>query len=210
MQDDILRIPDDVWENRCQWCGHRTAEKNRDVIRRELDTSRQEVMKTIPCRIMRLARYEDIPGECGSFAPNFIYGICATCEHDNMFHEGYCTAENQPDKRQVYVGQGYMDVNYWGIHRLSTCGNYKPDPNDIDIMRKQAARGLIPKNFDPETMKPITTTGRNETAEHWAKVEQDLAAEDRQVKADLEAIRARLENQIPGQVSFADIMQEAR
>jgi len=203
---DILRIPDDVWEGRCQWCIHRTGDENRTVPR--FWTVSGAHAKDIPCRIMGICRCDEIPGECKSFSPNHIYGICATCRFNNSFHEGFCTRDGQPNKRQVYIGQGYAKEAYWGVHRLSTCDNYSPDPMWIDTMRRQAAEGRIPRNFNPETMKPIGE-GFAETKAAmaaWESAEEALKRE----KASLEAARmrklaedtAKATGQIAGQMTF--------
>jgi hypothetical protein len=147
------RIPDDVWEGRCRWCVHRVAEQNKAFTQDMVWKSFYDKEK--PCRIISICRADEIEGECGSFTPNHIYGICMTCKHDNYFHEGFCEAEERPNYRQVYIGQGYQNEAYYGGHRLSTCDNYSPAPMWIDTMRRQAAEGRIPRNFNPETMKPI-------------------------------------------------------
>lgn len=203
---DVIRIPDDVFENRCRWCVHRIAEQNRDVERWETHTGRESVVKTLPCRILGIVRPGEIPGECGSFSPHNIYGICATCEHDNMFHDGFCLEDNQPNKRQVYIGEGYQRKEYWGVHRLSTCDGYTPDPRKFERMRNEAAEGLIPQNFDPETMKPIEETKKNEVAEMWTALENATELAKAVKKAERERIAAELNGQIYGQISMEDLI----
>ena len=206
MMIDILRIPDDVWEGRCQWCIHRTGDENRTVPR--FWTVSGAHAKDIPCRIMGICRCDEIPGECKSFSPNHIYGICATCEYDNVFHEGFCLHDGQPDRRQVYIGQGYRNEAYWGVHRLSTCSAYSPDPEWIDAMRREAAEGKIPRNFNPETMKPVGEGFEETKAAIRAWEDADLAyAKDRE-RAEAEKRRRLAEkiaadtNQVVGQTSM--------
>ena len=55
-------------------------------------------------------------------------------------------------------------------------------------------------------MKPIGEAQQNETAEKWAAIENELAAEDRRTKAAREAAMAERDGQIPGQVSIADLI----
>ena len=75
-----------------------------------------------------------LPGECFSFAPETnIHGICATCKHDNVFHEGYCTKEGHAEQRRVFYGTAYNNSkpDYWGRHRLSVCDDYEPEAEDL-------------------------------------------------------------------------------
>ena len=202
--ETIYEIPEDVWEGRCQWCRHRQGNENRKVPAAWLGVYAHD--KDLPCRIMSVSRPNDILGECRSFAPNHIYGICATCKNDSIFEEkGYCDKDEQPNKRQVFVGQGYKNEAYWGVHRLSTCDGYEPDSDWFDFMRREAAEGKIPRNFNPETMKPIGE-GFEETKAAiaaWEKVEMALnrekakaqEARDRKIAEDL----ARASGQIAGQ-----------
>ena len=210
--DDIIRIPDEVWDGRCRWCVHRQTEKNRDVVRWETSTSRQDISASVPCRILSIARYDRVQGECLSFAPNDIYGLCMTCDHDRLFHreEGFCELDERPNYRQVYIGQGYQDPAYWGKHRLSTCDNYCPGQIHIEIMRRAAAEGKIPQNFDPETMEPVREAERNETAEKWARITEEQAREAELTRAEDDKLREQLEaersGQIPGQVSMEELI----
>lgn len=210
--DDVIRIPDEIWEERCRWCVHRQTEKNRSVVRWETSTSRQDVSASVPCRILSIAGYDRIPGECVSFAPHDIYGLCMTCAHDRMFHrkEGFCELDERPNYRQVYLGIGYQNPEYWGRHRLSTCDNYCPNSIHFDGMRRDAAEGKIPQNFDPETMEPVRETERNETAEKWARIREKQEIEDTRKRAEAEMMREQLEaersGQIPGQVSMEELI----
>lgn len=206
--DDCYEIPDDVWEERCQWCIHRTGNENRKIPKAW--AFRYQHDKDKPCRIMGIAKMDEIPGECRSFAPNKIYGICMTCEHDNCFHEGFCLHDGQPNKRQVYIGQGYQNEAYYGVHRLSTCDAYTPSPFWFDTMRRQAAEGKIPRNFNPETMEPIGKGFGFEKTMHaidaWERVENELKRENERREAarmrKLAEETAKASGQIAGQISM--------
>ena len=203
--DEFLSIPEKVWEGRCRWCIHRLAEENQPVPK--LWVYRY---KNLPCRIMGLARCDEVDGECLSFAPNWIYGICKTCENNNCFHPGYCLLDDQPNKRQVYIGQHAYNhkPDYWHVHELSTCDAYSPSGAWIETMRRQALEGKIPRNFNPETMKPVGE-GLEETKaaiRAWsdADLEQakDAEAREAEKKRRLAEQIARDTNQLVGQMTM--------
>lgn len=151
-----MKIPDDIFLNRCRWCFHHVpGSENNEINEARLCRPNNGA----PCKIMAVANYSRTPGECMSFFPNSIYGICWTCRHNNAFVDGYCTSLQQPNKRQVFRGSDFSgsssQPNYWDTHILSTCDNYKPDPRDYDFLRRDAAEGRAPRNFDPDTMQPI-------------------------------------------------------
>ena len=175
-----MKIPDDVFETRCRYCMHGRPEGgNKDIP--EAWIFAQSHRKDLSCNIFGIYGCDRIPGECTSFSPNHIFGICYTCEHDNTFHAGFCTKEKQPNKRQIFIGNGGLGgaakPEYWNTHVLSTCDAYRPSHYCIDIMRRQAAEGRIPRNFDPETMKPIGQAMNNETAEQWDAIDRKRAEE---------------------------------
>lgn len=210
--EDVIRIPDDVWENRCQWCAHKNpaVKENRNVEKWEPMSPQQSVLKSLPCRILSVSRPNRIPGECMSFSPNHIYGICWTCKWDNLFHEpSYCLFSDQPEAHPVYAGNDY-GARYFKEHYLCTCENYGPNPSLIPYMLKEAAEGRIPKNFDPETMEPVGETERNEAAEKWAEVqaERDRREEEkrREYEEKQELEEAERTGQLPGQISMADLL----
>jgi len=203
---DFCRIPDDVWEGRCKWCIHKNLDENRMVPNVWLYSSAHD--KDRPCRIMGTSRPDEIPGECKNFSPNYIFGICATCRFDNCFHEGFCTRSEQPNKRQVYIGQGYAKEAYWGVHRLSTCDAYEPDPSWTHTMRKQALEGKIPRNFNPETMEPIGEGFEETKAAIRAWADADLEHAREKERAEAEKRRRLAEriaedtNQVVGQMAM--------
>lgn len=172
-----MKIPDDVFEKRCPYCLHGRIENgNRDVPDRLLLTLAGHDMSS--CNIFGISNYKcrEIPGECLDFMPHAIYGICYTCEFSNSFHPGYCLRDEQPNKRKLYIGCGFSGgaahPDYWRDHILSTCDNYLVDHDKISMIRKQAIEGKIPRNFDPETMKPIGPAEKNEVAERWVEMER--------------------------------------
>ena len=120
-------IPADVWEKRCSICIHKNGPENITVPLCAVYIP--QYAEVIPCRIMTVSRPNDMPGECMSFRPQMgTYGICETCIHNNIFHEGYCMKEDHKEQRRVYYGQGYGEKkDYWGRHSLSVCDDYEPD-----------------------------------------------------------------------------------
>ena len=192
--EKVLTIPDEVWTNRCQWCAHRQTESNFPVTLGQADKIK------MPCRILKVCfPGRDIPGECASFTPNLIFGICETCEYNNIFCEGYCTKPEQPNKRQVFIGQDYGGNNkpdYWGQHRLSTCDNYSVHMAWVVAMKKQAAKGQIPQNFNPKTM----TFEENWTG--WKEIEQEQKDAERQKQMEHERKQAEAAGQVPGQMKM--------
>ena len=189
-----MKIPDDVFEKRCKYCIHYTGGENADV-----PASRMFKTKDHACHIFGISQCDQIPGECKSFHPNHIFGICYTCQFNNSFHEGFCTRNEQPNKRQIYVGFGGLNREYFGTHCLSTCEAYRPNAYWLDIMQKQAAEGKIPRNFDPETFKPTENTPENEVARKWAEIEREQA-------------QKKIEARIPeaGEISIFDLIGETK
>ena len=126
----VLTIPDDVWETRCIHCVHKNAEKNVPLPAWAAFKHRYNAI--LPCQIMGISRTHDRPGECMSFAPkSSCYGICATCEHNNSFTDGFCMKKDHAPQRRVFYGKDYggdaKKIDYWGRHALSVCDDYEPD-----------------------------------------------------------------------------------
>ena len=122
----IFKIPDDVWENRCQICSFKMADKNIPCDMRMIEKPMYE--KLLPCRILRLARF-DGHGECESFfIKDDTPGFCCSCKYSNSFCDGYCEKKNHaPELQKIMKGWAYGEKkDYWGKHRLSVCDDYKP------------------------------------------------------------------------------------
>lgn len=129
---DAYRIPEQIWETRCRYCIHKRGEKNIPIPKK--DVHRPYLESVIPCRIMAIAHPgAKMPGECFSFSPRNVYGICETCKHNNIFHDGYCMKEKHGEERRVFYGQTYNNgkPDYWGRHRLSVCDDYEPESADL-------------------------------------------------------------------------------
>ena len=129
-RETVFRIPDDVWQSRCKLCVHKNAAENIPVPLWAVH--RQQYSEIIPCRIMSISRTRDRPGECMSFAPRMdVYGICETCIHNNIFHDGFCMKKDHAEQHRVYWGTDYggdaRKVDYYSRHRLSVCNDYEPD-----------------------------------------------------------------------------------
>ena len=125
----IYQIPDDVWENRCIHCVHKVGVNNIPMDIRTLESHRYSTV--IPCQILRLVRFDILPGECSSFAPKVgTWGICESCKHNSVFCEGYCRKADHAPERQVFrlaVKFGNEFDDYYGRHIVSTCDDYDPD-----------------------------------------------------------------------------------
>ena len=129
---DAYRIPDDIWNTRCRFCIHRHGAENIPVPKSEVH--RPYLEKVIPCRIMAISHPgAQITGECMSFSPVDVYGICGTCKHDNLFCEGWCMKEDHGEERRVFYGKTYNNdkPDYWGRHRLSVCDDYEPESGEL-------------------------------------------------------------------------------
>ena len=121
----IFQIPDDVWQNRCKICHHKLADENRPCDMRMIEKPMYE--KFLPCRILRLTNF-DTPGECSCFSiKDDTPGYCVSCEHNNIFCDGYCMKKDHAPQRQLIMkGDTYGHHNeYWGKHILSVCDDYK-------------------------------------------------------------------------------------
>lgn len=167
-----MKIPDDVFETRCRYCRHRQTEENKDIPDKYLFFAPKH--KELPCEIMGISQHNKVKGECLSFLPNYIFGICLTCRHKNTFSENYCFLDEQPNKRQIYVSSSVGDAFTPGfsINRVSTCDNYVVNTDLIPFMIIEATEGRIPRNFDPETMRAIESDEHTVSSEAWDEIER--------------------------------------
>lgn len=129
---DAYRIPDEIWNTRCRVCVQKRGAKNIPIPKS--DVHKPYIDEIIPCRVMAIAHPgAQIPGECMSFSPANVYGICATCKHNNIFSDGFCMKDEHGEERRVYYGITYNNdkPDYWGRHRLSVCDDYEPVSNNL-------------------------------------------------------------------------------
>lgn len=173
-----MKIPDDVFLNRCRWCRHGSTKNGNNEIPDE-DIYKPRYRDLMPCQIMGISKPCEIPGECRSFTPRFMYGLCNTCEYSTPYGENFCRRPQRPNERQLFIGNsfasGTSEPDYWGKRMLSTCDAYEPNPYWYDIMRRDAAADLIPRNFDPDTMAPIEDAPAIAAAA-WELIDQQRAA----------------------------------
>ena len=189
-----MKIPDDVFETRCPYCIHgQTRAGNKDIP--EAWVFQIYHIKDLSCRVMGIAKYERIPGECETFQPNDIFGICLTCMHFNSYQETTgCVLDDHPNRRCVYVVNSYGKSTYANIGY--TCDNFEVKPYLTERMVSEAAAGRIPQNFDPETMEPIGRLEESKgAAEHWEML-------TRKARAEEEAARRAREEKNGQQIEF--------
>lgn len=175
-----MKIPDDVYSTRCQFCHHRRlGAENKEIPDDKLFV--YVWTKDAPCGIIGISKCDKVPGECLSFTPNPMYGICQYCEFNNPFHDGYCTFPSGPvNKRRVFLGWGgggYQN-DYWGEHTLFTCDRYRTSEYWKDIIMREVLRGRAPANFDPDTWEPLTKLEGTVVAQQWEKLQVEERAKE--------------------------------
>lgn len=182
-----MKIPDDVYLSRCRYCRHgRPGAENKDIPSDKLFS--YVWTRDAPCEIIGICRCNKVLGECLSFSPNPMFGICQYCAFDNSFHDGYCTFPSGPvNKRRVFLGWGGggHKNDYWGEHVLFTCDHYQVSEYWKDIIMREVLNGRSPANFNPNTWEALKTMEGTYAAKQWAM----LQAEERaKVKAQIEAM----------------------
>lgn len=171
-----MKIPDDVFETRCCYCFHgRPGAANEEIPDDKLFSHART--QDAPCQIIGISRCREVEGECLSFKPNPMFGICQYCEHSNQFLDGYCDAPGGPvNKRRVYLGWGGTE-KYYGDHALFICDAYRAAEGWKDIILRFVAEGRAPANFDPETWEPVDRLEETEAAKRWAELMEARKAE---------------------------------
>lgn len=182
-----MKIPDDVYLNRCQYCRHgRPDKENKEIPDSMLFIHCRA--KEAPCGILGISKCCKVPGECLSFTPNPMFGICQYCAFNNSFHDGYCTFPGGPlNKRRVFFGWGgggYKN-DYWVEHTLFTCDHYQVCEYWKDIIMQEVLNGRSPANFDPSTWDALKTMEGTSAVKQW----EMLRVEERaKAKAQIEAM----------------------
>ena len=175
-----MKIPDDVYLSRCRNCHHgRQGVENRDIPNDKLFT--HFWTKDAPCKIIGICGCDKVLGECLSFTPRPMFGICQYCEFNNPFHDGYCTFPSGPiNKRRVFLGWGgggYKN-DYWGEHALFTCDHYQVCEYWKDIIMREVLGGRSPANFDPDSWEPLDKLEETRAAQQWAQLQAQERAKE--------------------------------
>lgn len=170
--DTSQKIPQEIWEKDCKYCSFRAMEEN---------TIPQTKYKK-PCKIMMTAHIEN--GHCRSCRPIEGFGICATCEYFNGFHDDvedknaiYCTLTDGPVNRRntmPHINAGYSrEITHFN-YSYFTCDRYTVNKGPFmgkDRLLKLALQGRIQKNFNPDTFEPLKYID-GEPIEEWQIREQ--------------------------------------
>lgn len=178
----LPKIPDDIYNNRCQYCIHFIEDKeNREIQRHEIWRCSDN---PCPCKIQSIAQYkhqehdEDwrefwyVPyddGECRSFTPLYGYPICYYCEYHNSFmkEQEYCTIT--PKNRRIAVIGNQYGGEHWQ-YAYMICDKWKLDSSWRKRALEKVARGRLPAIFDPNTFKLLKPAKENKVAEKWAVI----------------------------------------
>lgn len=174
-----MKIPEDVYETRCQYCLHGLpGAQNIEIPDDKLFY--HNFAKNSPCQVIGIAQCDKVEGECLSFHPNPMFGICEYCAFNNSFHTGYCTFPGgAANKRRVYLGWrggGFRD-DYWGEHSLFTCDHYQVAATWKDLILRNALEGRAPANFDPDTWEPLERLDGTAAAKRWSELQAKQDAE---------------------------------
>lgn len=188
-----MKIPDTVFDNRCRYCFHgRPWNENVDVPDGKLFSSSYH--DKLACKILSISQCGKVEGECLSFHPNWIFGLCGTCQWSNPFHDGYCTRPSGPEnKRKVYLGNGGLggaaDPDYWMDHSLSTCDHYKVSTSLKDYIMRDVLQGRSPANFNPDTWEPLEYIEGSLMAKRWQIMQEEARKAETEKAKAAEALR---------------------
>jgi hypothetical protein len=189
--DNEKMIPANIWESDCKYCMFRESEENFAYGSRG---NRYEK----PCRLRKYERntrywnektkkfdltdYEIYKEHCGSCRPAECFGICARCEYFNQFHDTadfpggiYCTHSKGPLNRRntkPHIKAGYSKEVTSYDYTYFTCDRYIVDHYWKETLKRQALKGRIPKNFDPDTFKPLEYI-EGELIEVWQEKQRE-------------------------------------
>ena len=170
-----MKIPDDVYSTRCRYCIHnRPDAENKEIPDGNLFS--YYWTKDAPCKIIGISKCDKVPGECLSFSPNPMFGICQYCDFNNHFHDGYCTFPGGPvNKRRVFLGWGAdgSKNDYWIEHALFTCDHYHVSSYWKGIIMRGVLNGVAPANFDPDTWEPLDRLEGTPATRKWSQLQSD-------------------------------------
>lgn len=173
-----MKIPDDVYLSRCRYCRHgRPGAENKDIPSDKLFS--YIWTRDAPCEIIGICQCNKVLGECLSFYPNPMFGICQYCAFNNSFHDGYCTFPGGPaNKHRVFLGWGGggHKNDYWGEHVLFTCDHYQASPYWKDLIMQEVLNGRSPANFDPDTWQLLDKLEGTAAAQQWEKLQAEERA----------------------------------
>ncbi len=143
-------IPDSVYHKRCRYCLHYQKQYLNNPVPEEQTFSRAGRMT--PCRIFGIAEFSKTPGECLSFCPKVMFGICQYCKYHNSFDPQCCTKDNVNNRQQVYLGYGEKSK-----YEYSVCDCYRVSSTWKPYILRNYYTGEAPANFDPDTWKPLSS-----------------------------------------------------
>lgn len=174
--EDKKMIPTNIWETDCKYCTFRESEENFEYgSKGKYETPCRIHKYAGNCRIWNeatrdfdLTEHEAHKEHCPSCRPNEGFGICATCEYFNGFHDRvedetaiYCTLIDGPVNRRntmPHINAGYSKEITHFHYSYFTCDKYTVNRGPYmgkDRLLDLAVKGKIPKNFDPDTFEPL-------------------------------------------------------
>lgn len=195
-----MKIPDDVFLNRCCYCGHgQKGAENKEIPDDKLFV--HFWAKQSPCGIIGIAQCDKVRGECLDFKPQPMFGICEYCAWTNPYSDGYCIVPGGPlKKRRVFLGWDGMG-GYYANHALFTCDRYKASERWRDLILKNTVDGHAPANFDPNTWEALEHIDGTAAAKKWADLQSKRKEELEETAKKEERKR---ENREQEQISIFD------